>query len=421
MVRALYHVYFHPLSKFAGPKYLALSRIPVTLATLRGRRAQFRFDLHRKYGEIVRVAPDELSFAHSRAWKEIYGTASTLLPTETIHGVDSEDGARTVVTANGEDHTRQKRMITTILSEKMLKEKEPMFVKYADLLVQRLQESKEAPVDISDWYNFTTFDLVGDLFFGESMGLLADSKYIPWVKAIQDFLKAFAMIVVLHEYRIFRILWSLMPARLMKHLRDTHLSYTTDKLERYMKRPERDTEGIMARLMDGGSHQGLQLKELHANAPIFVFAGSESSSSLLRSVTYLLLKNPVCMEKLVTEIRQSFATSEDITYDAIPTLPYLNGCFEEGLRVYSPCTNGLPRRVPPEGATVCGEWVPGGTNVSVAAYSLHRSPSYFHMSDSFVPERWLDDRKERDPQFDKDNKNVFQPWSYGAHNCPGKK
>jgi len=47
---------------------------------------------------------------------------------------------------------------------------------YFDLLIQRLHENCVAPVEMAMWYNSTTFDIVGDLLFGESYECLENSK-----------------------------------------------------------------------------------------------------------------------------------------------------------------------------------------------------------------------------------------------------
>ncbi|KAK2807823.1 hypothetical protein FQN49_008768, partial [Arthroderma sp. PD_2] len=322
-----------------------LTRIPVTWATLRGQRAQFRFHLHRKYGDVVRIANDELSFAHGQGWKEIYGTSANVRGTRAIRGVEEEGGARSVVTSNGEEHTRQKKIVTQAFAEKNLKENEETFVKYANLLVTRMEESKGEPMNMSDWYNFATFDVMGELLFGECLGLLTHSKYIPWVQSVSQFLKAFAMIMVLHEYWLFRIAWNLMPQTLLSNMRQAFLTYTSEKLERYLKRVATDkgSKGIINVLLDGGSRHGLLMPELHSNAPILMFGGSETGATQLRCLTYLLFKNPRCMEKLVKEIRTKFSSSDEMTYDTLAELKYLTVCMAETLRVYTPCTNGLPR------------------------------------------------------------------------------
>lgn len=70
---------------------------------------------------------------------------------------------------------------------------------------------------------------------------------------------------------------------------------------------------------------------------------------------------------------------------------------------------------PPEGATISGVWVPGGTTVSLALYSTHRQKSNWRDPDSFVPERWLND-----PKYKSDNRASFAPFSLGSRNCIGR-
>jgi cytochrome P450 len=64
------------------------------------------------------------------------------------------------------------------------------------------------------------------------------------------------------------------------------------------------------------------------------------------------------MKKLTDEVRQAFQSEDEITFNAVSSLPYLKACIEEGLRLYPPTPGGLPRTVPEGGATVCGTYVP---------------------------------------------------------------
>lgn len=47
---------------------------------------------------------------------------------------------------------------------------------------------------------------------------------------------------------------------------------------------------------------------------------------------YQLLKNPEVLKKLVTEIRSSFSTCEDITMASVTSLKYELAVLEEALR-----------------------------------------------------------------------------------------
>jgi hypothetical protein len=57
-----------------------------------------------------------------------------------------------------------------------MREQEPIMNKYFDLLVRRLHENCSNPVNFVNWYNYTTFDIIGDLTFGDSFDCLEQSK-----------------------------------------------------------------------------------------------------------------------------------------------------------------------------------------------------------------------------------------------------
>ena len=56
----------------------------------------------------------------------------------------------------------------------------------------------------------------------------------------------------------------------------------------------------------------------------------------------------------------------------------------------------LERFVPPEGAILCGIHLPGGTNVSMSAPTIHYDKSIFGVdAPEFRPERWLEASPEK--------------------------
>ena len=70
--QAVINLYFHPLSKFPGPKLWAVSRLPFIYSLLTGQLTRREREFHEKYGDIIRLAPDEVSFANEQAWNDIY-------------------------------------------------------------------------------------------------------------------------------------------------------------------------------------------------------------------------------------------------------------------------------------------------------------------------------------------------------------
>lgn len=78
IITAIYNVYFHPLSKFPGPKSAAATPLPFIRRLINGHWVEWTTSLHEKYGEVVRIHPDELSVISASAWQEIYNTRPQL-------------------------------------------------------------------------------------------------------------------------------------------------------------------------------------------------------------------------------------------------------------------------------------------------------------------------------------------------------
>lgn len=90
------------------------------------------------------------------------------------------NGSPNLIQARDVDHNRQRKIFTPAFSDRALKQQEPLFLKYADLLVSKLKEGVESdsekPFDMVRMYNFTTFDIMGDLTFGEPLHMLSNAE-----------------------------------------------------------------------------------------------------------------------------------------------------------------------------------------------------------------------------------------------------
>lgn len=268
-----------------------------------------------------------------------------------------------IILANDTDHTRMRRNMAHAFSAKALDEQMEILQKYFQLLIQRLREhaSKGAPLDMVSWYNFTTFDLIGDLAFGESFHCLETSKSHPWIDNLFAMLKSTVSILALRRMGFEYLSIKLMPKVLMQK-RAQHFSRAKDLITARIARPADSRPDFMSSIIknQGKPGYGMTDAELVPNASTIVFAGSETTASLLSGVTYYLLKNPAKLERLVEEIREAFPSDEDIDYNAASRLEYLMAVLNEGLRMYPPVGGTLPRVVIGDGDMICGKFVPPG-------------------------------------------------------------
>jgi len=74
-----------------------------------------------------------------------------------------------------------KRKLSHGFSVKALSEQEDIVHNYLDKLIRQINAYGTGPEgdEMVKWYNFFTFDLIGDLAFGESFGSLNDGMFCP--------------------------------------------------------------------------------------------------------------------------------------------------------------------------------------------------------------------------------------------------
>lgn len=138
------------------------------------------------------------------------------------------------------DHSRYRRLLSHAFSEKALRDQEPLMNAYFDQLISRLKERAGSPQDMVQWFNFVTFDIIGDLTLGESFDCLRQSELHPWVSLLYKFLKmsTFNNIVVRFPW-LSKVLLPLILPKSLKEDRLKHLLYTK---ERVISRMDRDTD-----------------------------------------------------------------------------------------------------------------------------------------------------------------------------------
>lgn len=151
-----------------------------------------------------------------------------------------------------------------------------------------------------------------------------------------------------------------------------------------------------------------------------IAAGSDTTAIALRSVIFNTLKNPNVHRRLNREVREAFPSGDvaSVTYGAASKLPYLGAAIKEALRVHPSVGMPLVRIVPPDGATICGQFFQPGVEVGVNPWVVHRDPTVFGDPDIFRPERWL--REHTSEEQIRDMNRSWIPFGHGAHTCSGR-
>ncbi|KAK7951088.1 uncharacterized protein PG986_006816 [Apiospora aurea] len=418
---SVYAITLHPLASVPGPKLCAISRLPYWLAYFRGVDVYWLNRLHQRHGPVVRFGPTDLSYTAAEAWQDIHGFAKGQPenPKAPEFSVQPVNGVPSMLTATFEDHARVRKAFSPAFSERALRAQEPLFRKYIDLLAQKIGElgKGQQPLELTRLLNFTTFDIMAELCFGSPLGLLEKNEFSPWVASVFQGVKMLPIVSMICYYPLLNALFTRFEPKSVTEQRVTHCKHSADRVDQRLREGSNQPDVWTLVSEDTGkSDTKLSLKEMHSNAELFMLAGSETTATLLSGVMYLLLKDAAAMLRLSEEIHTKFQNEEEITFSGVSSLPFLNACLKEALRVYPPVPIGSPRVVPAGGKSILGRWAPPETRVAVHHYSTYYSEANFKDAASFVPERWLGD-----PRYADDNQAAHAPFGWGHRNCLGQK
>ncbi|KAF2839020.1 cytochrome P450 [Patellaria atrata CBS 101060] len=419
IISSTYNVYFHPLARFPGPRLWIFTRLCYANSLRRGDLHLKILEFHEKYGEIVRVAPNELSFTSPSAWKDMCtgSTKNKGLPRNTI--VFGAQGFKSFLDGSDEQHTMFRRMLAPSFSVSAMNRAEPTIQSYISLLITQLNKevTEKQPVNICEWYNYFTFDITGELAFSESFGQLERKAYHQWVKLIFSHLKYSALSICLRFWPPLDVLMpKLAPASLHK-LKHLFCQLSRQKVAYRINRPDASQlqDWVSPCLTTKDPREKMELEEIMDTFTIFIIAGSETTATLLSGLTNHLCQNKRVLKLLSDEIRGTFKSEDEITQAAAAKLPYLNAVLNEALRMCTPIPCALGRIVPKGGSVISGEHIPTNTYVGIPHFAAYHDATHFASPFRFTPERWLGDAA-----FEKDLHPVFQPFSMGGRNCIGQ-
>jgi cytochrome P450 len=344
-VRIIYNLYFHPLSKYPGPKLWAAFDVARTIGRMRGYIDMQIAEQHRQHGSVVRIGVDELSFIDPSAWKDIYGHGHAELPKFFPAGTVNTNQ---IIAADSSNHFRMRRAMLPAFSEKALAQQERLIRVYIDLLMRRLgecaQEGKTA--DMAHWYNLTTFDLIADLCFGKSLDGLETGRSNAWVKKIDNMLRIMPVLVLVTSFPLLMKLFNLVLGKEMQRSRKEHQDYAASLAMSRIKGKEQADRGDFMDfiLRSRGEEHEMTDEELVHNADLLMVAGSETTATILLGVTYYLLKNPEAYTKVTQEVRDAFERAQDINFkDVNARCPYMLACLNEAMRIFPSVPLALAR------------------------------------------------------------------------------
>ncbi|KAL5514428.1 hypothetical protein ACEPAG_2516 [Sanghuangporus baumii] len=425
---------WHPLAKYPGPVLAKLTKFWVVYRFYKGDYLPNIIAAHKKYGDVVRMGPNELSFVNADLVPQLLAPDMPKGPS--WEGRRNPDlPASVVVTRSSKEHAQKRVFWSHAFSTTSVRDMQSTITRRVLQLTEELEKraATKQTVNITEWMSFFAFDFMGDMAFGGSFELMRDGDT--------------------------RGLWRMMDERVQSMAWQMHIPWAT---RMFLKLPSKveafrrfTIECALQRMKNGSSvkdlfyhlhneanivKRSLSLDELVVSGETAIVAGSDTTSTTLTGIWYFLLSHPECYERLQKEVDATFPPGEGDALDPVrlAEMKYLNAVINEGLRL-QPAVSTFLHRAPEQGSG--GKWIGGhfiseGTAVNVPPYLLHRDPRYFSPNpESFWPDRWLQDestisytsnstggkegKEERREKIITDI-TAFVPFSAGNRNCVGK-
>ena len=372
---AIYNVWFHPLASFPGPRIAAATQIPYVKASISGKLPYWVKDLHDQYqSDVVRISPSELSFIGASAWQDIHGHHADAPPFEKDPLLNGKcfNNIDNMFTAKHEDHERMRKVLGHAFSERAIREQEPTVQLYIEKLIRRLHEqisiSSQAKIDMVKWYDWLSFDIIGELTFGSSFKCLDTQANHWWVDMVFGSFETIVFMGACHRFAISRILLPYLIPKKYKEMFEDHWKATEETLACRIKLGTNRHDFMSPILENNIDGKGLNRLEMLSNAWLFINAGSGTTAGILSATIYYLARDPRILSIITAEVRGRFLDESQINARSVAQLPYLLACLSETNRIMPAALMGQAVLVPPRGATICGYWVPGNVGMLSLTY-----------------------------------------------------
>ncbi|KAK1988402.1 cytochrome P450 [Colletotrichum cereale] len=424
----IYRISFSPLSKIPGPRLAALSYLYEGYydVWLGGKYFLKIAELHKRYGPIVRITPDEVHFADPEFLDTLYPVGGRKTEKPTWFALITGTPHSIVSTINHDLHRQRRNAINSFFSTASIHRFEHIMKEHLARLLSRLDASARANevVKIHEVFKAAASDIITAYAFDDCFNFLDMPDYGKTFFESTDnfFLLTHLCVLIPPLYPIIQnspdwILGFLFPG--LKEVR-TRQNWWLDQVHKIRKSP--DSQLVKQTIFGGILNSKLPDEEksdlrLASEAQLVVFAGEGTTAWGLNAALYELLAHPEELRKLKAELSTIELGSDGIpALSQVESLPYLGAVIQEALRVHPGVLTRQMRVAPDAPITYTDKAagktyvVPPGAVTSMSPLVTHRNPDAFEDPAEFRPQRWIDDPKLA---------RYFHGFARGSRNCIG--
>lgn len=422
------------LSHIPGPTGWGVTVIPWVSLHFKPDLMDQYYQLNKKFGPLVRVGPNTVITSDADTVRRMSAAQSPYRRSLNYYAMRLNPGKDHVFSTMDEaTHNDLRKKMSAGYSGKenltLENDIDSSILELCDLIDRKYVTTPEnvRPMDLAAKIEYMVLDIISKASFDYKFhDIRDDNDNFGYIKEIHKLLP--------------NVTWIAPIPGVAKFLTDIgFLQYAAEKAdgqfgvekvkrlarEQVDKRFETDgrpKEEMRSDMLGSFIRHGLSQERATEEAVLNLTAGSDTSATTIRAVLLNVMTRPRLYRLLTEEIDDAISrgllskdASTVITEDQAKQLPLLQATIREGLRWYPAVAAELSKVTPPEGDTICGYFVPGGTKVGCSIKAVHRNEELFGPdAESFRPERWLLSSSSTSPS-DLTSSNLnFTPW-LGSH------
>jgi cytochrome P450 len=343
-----------------------------------------------------------------------------------------------VLLAEGQEHVHQRKALAPGFSIQSIRTLTPVFWEKALVMCQCWREDMRksnvstATVEVLEWLNRATLDIIGKAGFGYDIDSLRHPE-TPIREAYRLMFDFSPMSHILFGIQAYIPITMKIPSKqtqVVAKARGIIQSKATQIIHEKVEEAERNAGGkdILALIakdnkkLQAAGEKGLSFETMRDQIMTFMGAGHDTTATGIAWTLHLLSTHPEIQSRLREEIKDylPFLFNENSRFDpkelatADPDqLPYLDKVCRESLRFIPPIPMTVRQTI--EDDTLAGYHIPAGTVVYVMANAINRLSMYWgDDADVFDPDRW-------DNLPDTWTQNAFMTFLQGPRGCIGRK
>ncbi|KAK3293022.1 cytochrome P450 [Chaetomium fimeti] len=435
------------LCQFGGPWGTGFSKIPHNYNTFTGEAHEWYRDVSEKYGPIARVGPTSLITSNAEVWAHINTKPGYKRSTWYFEACRVEYHRDHIFSqTNTKLHDERRKQIAPGYSGRENHELESSIdarlTEFVTLIRSKYLSHPATggggggpiiAMDLAKKIQFFTLDVISAVGTGRALGMLrADTDVDRYIRSSEEGLRLVTALSGLG------LAWLAQAPVLGRFLGPK----PTDKagfgalmgacfrvVDERVRGVGKGGDGGRRDMLASFIRHGLEDRDLKSEVLETLIAGSDTTAAALRATMLYVMGSKRVYVRLQEEIDEAVRegkVAKDgegvISFAVAKQLPYLQAVIKEGLRVFPPVRNILPKDIPAGGDTVMVDgkpmFLPGGVDIGYSALAMHRDKKvYGEDADLFRPERWFEQDRDKLAAMQKVNDLTF---GHGRWQCLGK-